>query len=110
MVERSSCVGCVGMECRIHRSYRLRLGPADIARPMFSQSREPSCFRQSGQIEFYGAPPMSAEFNTSNPYITPALADYGLPAREKAPGRLMAPAMALIAVAGIGLAFSAYSF
>lgn len=53
---------------------------------------------------------MSAEFNTSNPYITPALSGYEQPAPEKAPGRLLAPAMALIAVAGVGLAFSVYSF
>jgi hypothetical protein len=53
---------------------------------------------------------MSAEFNSSNPYITPALDGYERPVREKAPGRLLAPAMALIAVAVVGLGFSLFSF
>ena len=55
---------------------------------------------------------MSADFHSSNPYVSPALGDYGYesPEREKAPGRLLAPAMALIAVAVVGLGFSLFNF
>ena len=54
---------------------------------------------------------MSAEFHSSNPYISPALAGYEQPAaREKAPGRLLAPAIALISVAVLVLGFSLFNF
>jgi hypothetical protein len=53
---------------------------------------------------------MSTEFETSNPYVSPAYAAYAQPEREQAPGSLLAAAMALIAVAGLGLAFSLFNF
>lgn len=52
---------------------------------------------------------MSSEFQASNPYVSPTFTA-APPQREKAPGSLLAPAMALIAVAGIGLAFSGFNF
>jgi hypothetical protein len=53
---------------------------------------------------------MSAEF-PSNYFASPTTVEYEKPAeREKAPGRLLAPAMALIAVAVVGLGFSLYNF
>lgn len=54
---------------------------------------------------------MSSEFGSANPYASPTLAGYAQPEqREKAPGSVLAPAMALIAVAALGLAFSGFNF
>jgi len=53
---------------------------------------------------------MSTEFETSNPYVSPAYTGYPQPEREQAPGSLVAAAMALIAVAGLGLALSLFNF
>ena len=54
---------------------------------------------------------MSSEFGSSNPYVSPLPASYTSPEpQERAPGSLLAPAMALIAVAGVGLAFSVFNF
>jgi hypothetical protein len=54
---------------------------------------------------------MSSEFGSANPYASPVACNYVVPQqREKAPGSLLAPAMALIAVAGVGLAISIYNF
>jgi len=51
-----------------------------------------------------------SEFGSTNPYISPAMGRVPAAEQEKAPGSLLAPAMALIAVAGIGLAFSLFNF
>ena len=53
---------------------------------------------------------MSSEFQVTNPYLSPTLLDEAPPRRESAPGKLLAPAMCLIAVAGLGLAFSGFNF
>jgi len=53
---------------------------------------------------------MSTDFETSNPYVSPVYTSYRQPQREQAPGSLLAAAMALIAVAGVGLAFSLFNF
>lgn len=54
---------------------------------------------------------MSSEFGSTNPYASPMAVVYAPPQpREVAPGYLVAPAMALIAVAGVGLAFSLFNF
>ena len=53
---------------------------------------------------------MSTEFETSNPYVSPAYTGYPQQEREQAPGSLLAAAMALIAVAGLGLALSLFNF
>jgi hypothetical protein len=54
---------------------------------------------------------MSSEFGSTNPYVSPALPAYAPPAgRERAPGSVLAPAMALIAVAALGLAISVFNF
>src|SRR5262245_21919438 len=54
---------------------------------------------------------MSTEFGSANPYLTPAAVAYGGPVqREQAPASVLAAGMALIAVAGIGLAVSIYNF
>ena len=54
---------------------------------------------------------MSTEFGSSNPYVSPNLVAYAPPMqREQAPASVLAAGMALIAVAGIGLAVSIYNF
>jgi len=53
---------------------------------------------------------MSTEVETSNPYVSPAYTGYPQQEREQAPGSLVAAAMALIAVAGLGLALSLFNF
>jgi hypothetical protein len=54
---------------------------------------------------------MSSEFGTSNPYVSPNFAGYAQPIeREKAPGSLLAAAIALIGVAALGLAISTFNF
>ena len=54
---------------------------------------------------------MSSEFGSANPYVSPSYADYApRQEREKAPGSVLAPAMALILVAAIGLLFSGFNF
>ncbi len=53
---------------------------------------------------------MSSEFPASNPYLSPTFPTEVKPQRESAPGKLLAPAMCLIAVAGLGLAFSGFNF
>jgi hypothetical protein len=55
---------------------------------------------------------MSSEFQASNPYLSPTYAGYVEPPqqRERAPAKLLLAAMALIAVAGLGLAFSGFNF
>jgi hypothetical protein len=54
---------------------------------------------------------MSSDFSSSNPYVSPAVAVFERPgAREQAPASVLAAGMALIAVAGIGLAISIFNF
>jgi hypothetical protein len=52
---------------------------------------------------------MSTEFET-NPYVSPAFARYQREERVQASGSLVAAGVAMIAVAGLGLAFSLFSF
>ena len=54
---------------------------------------------------------MSSQFQSANPYVSPNFADFPQPQqREKAPGSVLAAGMALIAVAGLGLALSVFNF
>src|SRR5437762_7089842 len=54
---------------------------------------------------------MSSQFGSVNPYASSATIGYARSQpREQAPGLLLAAAMALIAVAGVGLAISLYNF
>ena len=55
---------------------------------------------------------MSSEFQASNPYLSPAyVAPIEAPQqRERAPAGLLLAAMALIGVAGLGVAFSGFNF
>jgi hypothetical protein len=54
---------------------------------------------------------MSSEFGSTNPYDSPTLAAYAQPIqREQAPGSVLAAGMALIVVAGLGLALSVFNF
>jgi hypothetical protein len=68
-------------------------------------------FRSGEESRVLKAVPMSTEFGSHNPYATSQATFNPTPAqREQAPGSLLAPAMALVAVAGLGLAFSIYGF
>ena len=54
---------------------------------------------------------MSSEFSSANPYVSPLESSFAAaPQRERAPASLVAPAMVLIAVAGLGLAFALFNF
>jgi hypothetical protein len=53
---------------------------------------------------------MSSEFPASDSYFSPTFTGHVEPERERAPGSLLMPAMALIAVAVLGLACSGISF
>src|SRR3954464_1491271 len=53
---------------------------------------------------------MSSQFGSVNPYASSPLSYAPPQQREQAPGSLLAPAMALIAIAGLGLAVSVYNF
>jgi hypothetical protein len=54
---------------------------------------------------------MSSEFGSANPYASPAMPTLALPVpREQAPASVLAAGMALIAVAGLGLAITTYNF
>jgi hypothetical protein len=67
--------------------------------------------QQRALSRFFEADFMSSQFGSANPYASPMPVSYAPPQpQEKAPGSLLAPAMALIAVAGLGLAISIYNF
>src|SRR5262245_39224018 len=54
---------------------------------------------------------MSSHLSSSNPYVSPTAAAFERPqTREQAPASVLAAGMALIAVAGIGLAISIFNF
>jgi hypothetical protein len=54
---------------------------------------------------------MSSEIVSSNPYLSPAIASCERPqTREQAPASVLAAGMALVIVAGIGLAISVFNF
>ncbi len=53
---------------------------------------------------------MSTEFETANPYVSPAYTGFARQERESASGSILAAAFAMMAVAAIGLALSLFNF
>jgi hypothetical protein len=52
----------------------------------------------------------STEYQTPNPYVSPAYAGYARQERVLASGSILASSFAMVAVAGIGLALSLFNF
>ena len=53
---------------------------------------------------------MSTEFETANPYVSPAYTGFARQEREQASGSIVAAAFLLMGVAGLGLALSLFNF
>jgi hypothetical protein len=76
------------------------------------ENGEEWAFEQGGfrLARLCGALSMSTEFETANPYVSPAYTGFARQERESASGSILAAALALMAVAGIGLALSLFNF